>query len=107
MIVNSMFRCMPSSYNLHGYAQQKLQVCEQRWKRKLDLRLAFIRNMRGVQVQLCGRDLEGHFISCHGQGVDGFRAVDNLCRKLEPQGLLLAQGTSSPSLNRHRSPKSL
>gem|GEM_PF-2796508 len=95
MPVDTMFRRMPSSPRLRSYACKKMQSCELLWQRSLDLRLAFTRDQRGVQVELCGRDSEGHFISCRGHGADGFSAIDNLYLKLCPQGLLLAH-TSPP-----------
>lgn len=82
-------------------------VCEKQWKRSLDLRLAFTRDQHGVQVELCGRDKEGHFISCHGHGADGYRAIDNLYHKLRPQGLLLATEPSSSKLHVFRNKTSL
>ncbi|HYX32989.1 MAG: hypothetical protein M3Q07_01685 [Pseudobdellovibrionaceae bacterium] len=96
MLIDTLFRRMPPSPRLHGYARQKLETCAELWKRRLDLRLSFTQEPQGVFVELCGRDSEGHYISCHGQGVDGFRAVDNLCHKLGPQGILLSHTPPSP-----------
>ncbi len=96
MMIDTLFRRMPPSPRLHGYARQKLQSCAGTWKRRLDLRLSFTQEPHRVFVELCGRDSEGHYIACHGQGTDGFRAIDNLCHKLGPQGPLLSHNPPPP-----------
>ncbi|WP_141734365.1 HPF/RaiA family ribosome-associated protein [Oligoflexus tunisiensis] len=96
MMIDTLFRRMPPSPRLHGYARQKLESCAELWNRRLDLRLTFAQEPHGVSVELCGRDSDGHYISCHGQGADGFRAIDNLCHKLGPQGLLLSHNPPPP-----------
>lgn len=104
MTIDTLFRRMPPSPRLHGYARTKLAGCAEHWNRRLDLRLSFTRDAKGVSLELCGRDSEGHFISCRSQGADGYSAVDNLCRTLSPQGLLLAHASPRTPAYRGRRP---
>ncbi len=102
MQLDTFFRRLPPSPALHRYAHSRLQAWEKSWHRPLQLRLIFSQAGRQVQLELAGRDAAGHAISGRSLGADGFAAVDQLFRQMEPQGLLLASAVLD---SRERQPR--
>ncbi len=97
MQVLTSFHHMQASPDLRDYATRALRLCEQKWRRHLQLHLRFMGLSNGVKVDLSGRDAAGHPITAVGQGKDAFTAFDNLYRQLRPQGHLLLNEEPMPS----------